>query len=212
MAFIGLVFEPDAGAPKHRLVGLATPLSANHCCHQSSPGLIRCWSGMSAGSSGRPSRSSTGDMHCGLAIGVKLEANSLTHAQRLPSRRGRRGSRHRPRPSASRPISLLVVIRTARSGCSIWNAPSRHASQVLAKVWVVVTVSSVSSSCRWLAKALSIASNAPDQRRQQARAERGQPRAPLLAHEQRRAEPTPQGSSPDRKPPPGSFRARPRRP
>ena len=32
-----------------------TPLSLNHCCHQSSFGLMRCWCGTSRGSSLRPS-------------------------------------------------------------------------------------------------------------------------------------------------------------
>ena len=97
--------------------------------------------------------------------------------------------------------------RDAPSG----NAPSRHASQVLAKVCVVVIVSSDSSSSRWLANAASIASKALDSGGSSRCAERGQPGAALLAHEQAARRAAPRGSSPDRRPPPGSSPARPRR-
>ena len=53
-----------------------------------------------------------------------------------------------------------VAIRAARSGCSTWNPPSRHASQVLAKVKVVATVNSASSSSRVAANAWAMPSNA----------------------------------------------------
>ena len=161
MAFVRLVFEADAGAPEHRS-SAGTPLSENHCCHQSSLGLIRFWLRDVV----RLELASKLALDRGDAIGAghRREAGIRTagDAPSPPSRRARRGSRRRHPPPRKSQTSLLVVIRTARSGCSIWNAPSRHASQVLAKVWVVVIVSSDSSSSRWLANAASIASKALD--------------------------------------------------
>ena len=131
-------------------------------------------------------------MHSGLAIGVKVDSNSRCSSRPsqppLPARIATSAS-----PARRSHSSLLVVIRTARSGCSIWNAPSRHASQVLAKVCVVVIVSSdfvflaMAGECR-----LDRVERAR-QRRQQALAERGQPSAALLAHEQRRTRAAPRG-------------------
>jgi hypothetical protein len=58
----------------------------------------------------------------------------------------------------------------------------------LANVCVVVTVSSDSSSWRWLAKAASIVSNAVESAGMSARTERSEPDPAALAHKQRRTQ------------------------
>ena len=101
MAFVRLVVEADAGAPQTRTRRPGRHCRENHCCHQSSLGLIRFWLGRSSGSSLRPSLRSTAAMHSGLAIGVNCDSNSRDASipSQPPPPPGSRRRHRRPRRS-----------------------------------------------------------------------------------------------------------------